>query len=759
MATVCRITSTVYQIVSVVYRIASAVYPIPPDAAYRIRSTDFCYRSPSRPVSAHVRSHTHKTAAAVGALAAVAALTVIAPPAAAADARDVTADVLADRDVTLSGDTVVTVRSGTTTYDGVFRGEGTLTVRGNGTLVLTRDSDFTLPKARQRQKVSTQGGNHPYVTVTSPDPPAVTVERGATLQYGNGGTAGLIGHFPYNTPAFRLNQDNIRVNGTLRLSLRSAYNLGNISGSGLITQPRFLWGTWDLSGTHSFSGVVDNGTQVNAGRPEYATSLPNMRKILNQGTFTVDTPLGQTVTMGMDFYQREYGSDINVQSRPGSKVVLTGQYSWSNQGGDTNPSLSDPALNWTPARKNVNKRGTNIKGANVQWGDGTTNKIFMPGTAETVYINLLAARSRSTLTFDYNGPVTLGAPIGGGVFHDTLSAPGAGDIVIAGTRGNDVTFAAKQYYDGSTTVEKGAVLRLGSKQGDGSLLMGSERRRVVNDGTLVVQNASTPVSLSRVSGSGAFVQSGAATTTLTGTAVTYTGTTTVKKGTLALRSGATLAGSRSIRLTSAGARLDAGTAGLRVTTTLTGEGTVKGAVTNEGVVAGGLTVSGDYTQRAKGELVLRERPLKVTGAVRLAGGLDLSAAGTRPARKITVLDHAGRSRTSGVFSGLKEGAKLRLADATYRISYRGGDGNDVVLSAVASKPSASARGTGTEASETVSAGTRSANAASGGLGWWPYVLAVGLLIGLMVPAARRVRRGRRMGGRHALSKRGKLKSS
>ncbi|PAZ17097.1 autotransporter [Streptomyces sp. SA15] len=696
-----------------------------------------------------MRSHTHKTAAAVGALAAVAALLATAPPAAAAGPRDVTADVLADRDVTLTGDTVVTVPSGTTTYDGVFRGEGTLTVRGGGTLVLTKDSDFTLPKARQRQKVSTQGGNHPYVTVTNPDPPAITVERGATLQYGNGGTTGLIGHFPYNTPAFRLNQDNIRVNGTLRLSLKSAYNLGNISGSGLITQPRFLWGTWDLSGIHSFSGVIDNGTQVNAGRPEYATSLPNVRKILNQGTFTVDTPLGQTVTMGMDFYQREYGSDINVQSRPGSKVVLTGQYSWSNQGGDTDPSLSDPALNWTPARKNVNKRGTNIKGANVQWGDGTTNKIFMPGTAETVYINLLAARYRSTLTFDYNGPVTLGAPIGGGVFHDTLSAPGAGDIVIAGTRGNDVTFAAKQYYDGSTTVEKGAVLRLGSRQGDGSLLMGGERRRVVNDGTLVVQNASTPVSLSRVSGSGAFVQSGAATTTLTGTAVTYTGTTTVKKGTLALRSGARLARSRSIRLTSAGARLDAGTAGLQVTTTLTGTGTVKGVVTNEGVVSSGLTVSGGYTQKAKGELVLRDKPLKVTGPVRLAGDLDLSAAATDPARKITVLDHAGGSKTTGTFRGLKEGAKLKLDDTTYRISYRGGDGNDVVLSAAAASDAAPSARPSAAAGGVPAADPRNASAASNGLGWWPYVLAVGLLIGLVVPVARRTRRGRRRGGRHA----------
>ncbi|MDX3645639.1 autotransporter, partial [Streptomyces sp. MB09-02B] len=112
-----------------------------------------------------MRTHIHKTASAAGALA-VTALLLGAPTATAVGPRDVTADVLAGRNVTLAGDTVVTVPSGTTTYDGVFSGTGTLTVRGTGTLVLTKDSDFTLPKSRQRQSVRTLGGNHPYVTVT-----------------------------------------------------------------------------------------------------------------------------------------------------------------------------------------------------------------------------------------------------------------------------------------------------------------------------------------------------------------------------------------------------------------------------------------------------------------------------------------------------------------------------------------------------------------------------------------------------------------
>jgi autotransporter-associated beta strand protein len=694
-----------------------------------------------------VRSHIdHKSAAAAGVLAAV-ALMLTAPAATAAGTRDVTADVLAGRDVTLTGDTVVTVPAGTTTYDGMFHGEGTLTVRGGGTLILTKDSDFTLPRARQRQTVRTQGGNHPYTTVANPDPPAVTVQRGATLQYGAGGGTGLIGHFPYSTPGYQLNQLNVRVDGTLRLSLTRTFNIGTISGSGLVTQPRNMWGTLDLAGTHPFSGVIDNGTGMAVGRPEYPVALPNARAILNQGSWIIDTPLYRTITIRQNFYQREYGSDINVHTRPGSKVVLTGQYSYSDQGGDTSPSLSDPGINWREIAHDLNKRGTNIEGANVQWGDGTTHKIFMPGTKDTVYINLHEASGRrSLLTFAYNGPVTLGAPIGGGKYHDTLAAPGAGDVVIKGTRGNDVTFAAQQYYDGSTTIEKGAVLRLGSGQrgGDGSLMTGTARRRVVNDGTLVLRNTSTPLTLSRVGGSGGLTQSGAATTTLSGGEVTYTGATTVTKGTLALTAGASLAHSRAIRLTSAGARLDAGTAALRVSTSLTGKGTVGGFVVSDGEVAGALTVTGGYTQHAKGTLVLGDKPLKAGGTVRLAGDLDLSAAGTEPAREITVLDHTGHAKTTGAFTGLREGTEIKLADTTYRISYRGGDGNDVTLKRVSkhrsTTPSASAAPSVKR--------TAALNTAAETHSWWPLALAP-LVAALAVPLVRRRRTRRRAGRRHA----------
>ncbi|TCO43489.1 autotransporter-associated beta strand protein [Kribbella antiqua] len=663
---------------------------------------------------------------------------------------DITPDILAGRNVALIGDAVVRVPSGTTTYDGVISGKGTLRVRGSGTLILTKDSDFTLPQTRQ--SVSILGGNHPYVVVRRPDPPAVIVERGATLQYGNGGATGLIGHFPYNTPGFALNQDNIRVDGTLRLSLTRTFNLGTISGSGLVTQPRFMWGTLDLAGTQPFSGVIDNGTGLAAGKPETAVALPNARAVLNQGTWTVDTPLGQTVVLRQNFYQREYGSDINVQSRPGGKVVLTGQYSYSDRGGDTNPSLSDTALNWRKIPHDLNKRGTNIKGADVQWGDGTTHEIFMPGTADTVYINLLAARSRSKLTFAYNGPVTLGAPIGGGVFHDTLKAPGAGDIVIKGVRGNDVTFAADQYYNGSTTIERGAVLRLGGRLGDGSLL-NSSLFKVVNDGSLVVQNKRQTISLSQLSGRGSFTQAGAATTRLTG-GLTYTGRTVISRGTLAL-TGGSLRTSSAVSLTRTGARLDltpAGeqtlrnlttvggttvTSGRRAVVTLAGKSTLAGVfqggrLVNTGVLGGSFTVSGDFSSR--GRLIVRAdgKPLKVSGAVTLAGPLQIAGAVSR--REHTLIENAGSDPVAGAFAGLAEGAAVSVGGSRYTITYKGGDGNDVALKVVqAAAATPSAKGSEPPVATAAATGGRSSYWRLAGVG-----AAVAAVLGLVL--VRRVRR-------------------
>lgn len=713
-------------------------------------------------------------------------VTLVSPGAfAQSGGRDVTADILANRDVTLSGDAVVRLTGGVTTYTGVIGGEGVFTVGGTGTLVLVKNSDFTLPADRRRQKVVTVGGNHPVTTIENPDPPAVIVQRGAALQYGSGsGGDGVLGHFA-QAPGVSLNTLNHRIDGTLDLAVHRAVSLGVISGAGLVKQRRGTWPGIELPGTHPFSGTLYVGTGADYGSVNYLTAMPNVRKVVNQGSFIHNAPDGEVVTDAADIYSQFYGNDINFHTWGSGVVRMSGVYSWSDNGSDTDPALSDPARNFVTVPHRDNKRGINIEGATVTWGDGTNNRFFLPGNENTVYVNLHAERNgtRSVLTFDYNGPVTLDAPLSGGRYHDTMADVGRGDVVIAATRGNAVTFTAPQNYDGDTTIGAGASLRLGdgSPQGDSSLL---PTGKIVDNGELIVQNAGKGAQLARIGGKGAVTQAGPATTTLTGE-LTYTGRTTVKAGTLAV-TGGSLAASAAVDLPAAGTKLDLTRSGdptvnnlsgaegstvaagrtltVRATTattfggtldaqgevtktgaetlTLTGRhttpdsawtvregtlalagsvqarqlgvaptgtlrstGTVQAAVDNAGTVeATGLTVRGAYTQRPGARLTGTR--MTVTGAVQLAGTFA-----PNPAQGPGVLiDNQGTEPVRGTFEGLPEGATV----GAYRLTYHGGDGNDVVLTG----------GSGAARSDTTT--PQGASVSGSGALWW--VGAAGALV-------------------------------
>lgn len=617
-------------------------------------------------------------------------------------ATDITERVRANENIELAGDAVITLGDGEeVVYGGVFSGVGTLTVRGRGKLVLTADSDFQIPEDRQRQRMEILGiPGHPSITMRDPDPPAVTVEAGATLQYGDGaGSTGRVGHYPYDYPNFAWNALNHHVDGTLVVAVSGAlYHPGILSGGGVLNQPRFIWDGVDLAGDHTFSGTIVNGTGVHVGRREYLTSLPNLAKLVNYGSFMVDTPHAYDTVLGFDIFSREWGNDINFYGAPdGSRVIMSGVYSWSDQGSETNPSLSDPDLNYRAVPKNINKRGVNIQGAIVQWGDGTHNRFFLPGTRETIYINLYTRRARGHLIFDYNGPVTLGAPISGGQYHDTMAAVAQGDVTIAGTPGNDVTFADQQNYEGTTTIENGATLRLGSGSPgqDSWLITGTAGAKIVDDGALVVSNAEQAIELSGVTGAGSFQQAGPASVTFTGD-IAYTGPTTVSGGELVLAGGG-IASSAGLELSRPGAALDVtaaedqtvhnlrgvkgsalrlGAAGLIVASTenTTYAGKVEGA---GGLVKAGaatLTYSGTSTAQAPwavtdGTLVLADaklagglvvgRSLGVTGASAVGGDLTLRQTSTLQVGTGAALTVAGDVELGGRLTiRHKDGARL-----------------------------------------------------------------------------------------------------
>jgi hypothetical protein len=380
--------------------------------------------------------------------------------------------------VTLSGPSIINLPSGTATYNGVISGQGTLTVAGSGTLVLTKDSDFTLPSADQHQNVTTSGGNWPYPIVTNPDQPAVIVERGATLQYGTDGSTGIIGDYPYTSiSGVTLNHDNIEVDGTLDLDIANReYNLGTISGSGLISQPRNTWGTLDVADGLPFTGTIADGTGFNFGSAAFRLALPSAASVHNDGSAIISAR-NYTLVLPENFYEDQYGSDINFHAWQAGLIEMTGV-----------DHYIDTSLDTASIAHTSNFRGINIEGANVQWGDGTTERFFLPATPSNSYIDI---HRNGSLTFDYDGPVTLDTPISGGVCHASLSTPANASISLAATTGNAVTFAVPMNYHGTTTIGRGATLLLGTgtSGGDSSLLTGASNDQVVDNGTRTEREA------------------------------------------------------------------------------------------------------------------------------------------------------------------------------------------------------------------------------------------------------------------------------
>jgi hypothetical protein len=132
--------------------------------------------------------------------------------------------------------------------------------------------------------------------------------------------------------------------------------------------------------------------------------------------------------------------------------------------------------------------------------------------------------------------------------------------------------------------------------------------------------------------------------------------------------------------------------GLPNTGTLAGGGTVVGNVTNTGTVSpdGVLTVSGSYS--ATGGLAVdlngptpgtQYDQLKVNGTVALGGPLVVRPGYPVPkATVFRIIDIDLTDAVTGTLTGLPEGATLVVNGQTFRISYVGGDGNDVTLTRV-----------------------------------------------------------------------------
>jgi hypothetical protein len=95
------------------------------------------------------------------------------------------------------------------------------------------------------------------------------------------------------------------------------------------------------------------------------------------------------------------------------------------------------------------------------------------------------------------------------------------------------------------------------------------------------------------------------------------------------------------------------------------------------VAATSLSLAGTYDCDFVGN---KSDQIIVEGPVSLSGPLNVVVrTGGQTLPFFTIIDNRGSAPVSGNFSGLPEGATLQVGSAIFTITYRGGDGNDVVL--------------------------------------------------------------------------------
>ena len=595
-----------------------------------------------------------------------------------------------NRGIAFNSTGTIDVASGTTlTYGGIAAGAGGLTKTSAGTLTISG--------------ANTYGG----ATTIS----LGTLKLGANNSVPSGSALTATGTF--DLAGFADTIGSLAGGGTVTNSSATASTLtaggDNTSttfsgviqnGSGTVAITKSGTGTMTLSGTNTYSGV----TTINAGTLQIANggnlgAVPGSPTpgllTFGGGTLATTTSFALSSNRGIAF-----NSTGTIDVAPGTTVSYGGIA--TGAGGLTKTNTGTLSLSGTSTYTGA----TTINAGTLQIANGG-NLGAVPGSPTPGLLTFGGGTLATTTSFAlssnrgiaFNSTGTIDVAPGTTVSYGGI-ATGAGGLTKTNT--GTLSLSGTSTYTGATTINAGTLQianggNLGAVPGSptpGLLTFGggtlatttsfalSSNRGIAFNSTGTIDVASgTTVSYGGIAaGAGGLTKTSAGTLTLSGTN-TYSGTTTVSAGTLLVNgsqgssaislNGGTLGGSGTvgaITSTASGGTIDPGT-----TTGILSSGNVNWSTGSPTflVQLNGTTAGTGYDQ------------LSTSGTINLTGATLSGAVGFTPTNgsNFTIINNTGGSAITGTFSGLAEGATVSLSGWSFKISYLGGSGHSVVLTA------------------------------------------------------------------------------